>query len=178
MAPKAHPTTIRLTEEDQTFLASLKIAGATTISDKIRALLEDKRLQQQAGHDYRSSLILADSLMNPILDAVKIAEKRHMVHSQLVRRLIEWTPEWLANLMADGTEHNGKELNKAELEHLEQALIEQISRLVDTALQSYLARDTALYNADNFSEHRLAPLRRLCRIVDEESQNNTEGDIS
>lgn len=173
MASKAHPTTIRLTEEDQTFLASLKIAGATTISDKIRALVEDKRLQQQAGHDYRSALILANSLIDPIQDAVKLAENRHAVHSQLVRRVIEWTPELLATLMADATDNNHKEINKATLQHLEQALIEQISRLVDTALQSYLARDTALYNADNFSEHKLIPLRRLCRLVDDDNHNNT-----
>lgn len=173
MSMKAHPTTIRLTEEDQTFLASLEISGATTISDKIRALVEDKRLQQQAGHDYRSALILANSLIEPTKNAVRMAENRRSVHSQLVRRVIEWTPDLLATLIADGTDPTDKALDKASLERLERALIEQISRLVDTALQSYLARDTALYNTENFSDHNLIPLRRLCRLVEDDSHNNT-----
>jgi len=173
MASKAHPTTIRLTEEDQTFLASLKIAGATTISDKIRALVEDKRLQQQAGHDYRSALILANSLVTPIQDAVRVAENQHKVHSQLVRRVIEWTPELLAALMAESATSDENQLDKKALERLEQSLVEQVSRLMDTALQSYLARDTALYSADNFNEQKLKPLRRLCRLVDDDNHNNT-----
>ncbi len=172
MAMKTHPTTIRLTEDDQTFLASLKMPGATTISDKIRALIEDRHLQQQAGHDYRSAVILANGLMAPIQEAVRVAENNHKIHSQLVRRVIEWTPELLAVLMAEGAGNDNKELNKAALEHLEQSLVEQVSRLMDTALQSYLARDTALYNVDNFNEQKLKPLRRLCRLVDDDNHNN------
>ncbi len=171
MTTKMHPTTIRLGEEDQSFLASLKIAGAATISDKVRALIEDRRLQQEAGRDYRAALTLANNLIGPLHDSIKMAENQHRMHSQLVRRLLEWTPELLATLLADGLSDSDHLPEKATLEALENALALHLSRLMDITLQTDIARDPALYNAESLGTERLISMRRLCRLADEDNNN-------
>lgn len=173
MAPKMHPTTIRLTEDDQSFLASLKIPGASTISDKMRALIEDRRLQQQAGRDFKSALMLANSLISPLSDSIKMAENEHQLHSQLVRRVLEWTPELLATLMAEGFTDSGQSPGKADLIALENALAGHLSRLMDVTLQTYVARDTALYNTESLDTKRMAPMRRLCKLIEQDDNNQT-----
>jgi hypothetical protein len=167
MAPKAHPTTMRLTEDDQTFLASLQVAGATTISDKVRALIADRRLIDEAGRDYESALALANNLLAPVQSSIKVAEKEQRVHSQLVHRVMEWAPELLATLLADGPSGSS---SRANLKALEQSLAEQLTRLVDIVLQVSMVRDTALYSADALSPEHLTSVRQLCRLM--EFQNN------
>lgn len=172
MMLKMHPTTIRLTEEDQTFLATLEVSGASTISDKIRTLIESRRLQQQAGCDYRSALMLASNLIDPLQNSVKVAENKQGVHSQFVRRVLEWTPELLATIMAEGPTDCDQPVNEAILRRLEDALVAQVVRLMDVTLQTYVARDTALYTPGVLSSERLKPINRLCRLAEDDDKNN------
>ncbi|MFM1897751.1 MAG: hypothetical protein RLZZ385_2825 [Pseudomonadota bacterium] len=166
------PTTIRLTEQDQTFLASLKIAGASTISDKLRALIEDRRLQQQAARDYRSALVLANSIVGPLNESIKMAENQHRMHSQLIERMGAWTPELLAILLTEGSSSADEPLDPARLKALEDLVANHLLRLLDVILQTCIARDTALYAAASLGPQKLQPLRRLCRFVMDETQKD------
>ena len=172
MSAKTHPTTIRLTEDDQTFLTSLKIPGATTVSDKVRSLIEDRRLQQEAGRDYKAALTLANNLIDPLHDNIKMAENQHQMHSQLVRRVLEWTPELLATLMTDGFSHREQLPGKAELETLESSLVNHLFRIMDVILQTYVARETALYDIKMLDNNRLMPIQRLFQLANEDNTNN------
>jgi hypothetical protein len=169
MATRLHPTTIRLTEDDQTFLSLLSIPGASTISDKIRALIEDRRVQYEASRDFRSALTLASSLIAPLGDAVKVAENESRMHSQFVRRVLEWMPELVASALADGISSREQVPERQELEKLERALVDQVMRLVDITLQSYVARDTAFYTPESLNHDKLKPIRRLCRLVEDDN---------
>ena len=171
MAPITHPTTIRLTGDDQTFLASLKIPGASTISDKLRALIDDKRLQLEAGSNFRSALTLANSLVGPLQESVKAAENEQQMHSQLVARMLDWTPELMATLLSESaTREQGH--SPEQLAALENGLANQALRLVDIVLQTYIARDTALYRPTSLATEKLTPLRRLSRQL--EDNNNDQ----
>ena len=167
MPQKLQPTTIRLTEADQTFLASLKINGATTISDKIRALINDKRLLQLAEHDYKSALTLASNLLGPQQELIKLAENNHNMHSQLVLRVMEWVQGILAVLLTKPVVSSSSVIQKSELEELEVEVAGQIQHLVDIILQSYVSRDTALYQENAMALETLKPLRRLCKMLED-----------
>ena len=54
------PISVRISQEDADFIASLQIQGANTPSDKIRELLRQARTLHTQGQDYESSLSLAE----------------------------------------------------------------------------------------------------------------------
>lgn len=168
MSPKIHPTTIRLSEEDQSFLAGLALPGATTISDKLRALIHDRRLQHEAARDYKAALSLSAALLGPLQESVRLAENRYRMHSELIARLLDWTSELLASLLADHPADLHELPDRTELLALEDALAERLTRMMGIVLQSYLARDTALYGVETLTPERLAPLRRLCQLAEQE----------
>jgi len=168
MAPRLQPTTVRLTDAEQTFLANLKIPGATTTSDKIRKLIVERSRLEEAGRDFGSALSIANSLLAPLATAVKTVENEAGMHSQLVRRFVEWAPELLATLLTEGVDENAGE---AELRNLERALSQHLVRVLDLALQIYVARDTSLYDPEVFGPKRIASLRRLCQMASEDSGN-------
>ncbi|MDO3383658.1 hypothetical protein [Gilvimarinus algae] len=163
MAFKSHPTTIRLSEQEQTFLASLKLPGATTASDKIRALIQEKQRQMQAGGDFVTALDTAEGILGPAQQNLKISENQAGMHSQLLRRTLDWAPELLATLLyalpADSKQ------TAPTLIKLEADIARHVMRLLDEVLQSYIARDSALYRADSLDTDTVKPLGRLCQVV-------------
>lgn len=169
MAARLQPTTVRLTDAEQTFLANLRIAGATTTSDKIRKLIAERQRLEEAGRDFGSALSMANSLLAPLSDAVKTAENEAGMHSQLVRRLVEWAPELLATLLTEGVDEDA---DKAELIKLERTLSQHLLRVLDLALQIYVARDTSLYDPEVLGPGKIASLRRLCRMASEDVGND------
>ena len=169
MTSRLQPTTVRLTDAEQTFLANLKIPGATTISDKIRKLIAERSRMEEADRDFGAALAMANSLLAPLSTAVKTAENETGVHSQLVRRLIDWAPELLATLLTESVDETASE---AELRNFERVLSQQFVRALDMALQIYVARDTSLYDPEAFGPRQLASLQRLCRLASEDSDTN------
>ena len=58
----------RISHEDAEFLSSLTIEGATTPSDKLRALLADARQRHAGLQDYSSNLSHSNAQLGPVLD--------------------------------------------------------------------------------------------------------------
>lgn len=162
MSGKTSPTTVRLTDVEQTFLSELKLPGATSVSDKIRMLIADRKRQDEAGRDYVSALALADSLLDPMKNAVRALENEHQMHSQLVRRVLELVPDVLASLFVDGVT---PESDVQDLKLMEQRLSNQVLRVVDAVLQIYASRDSSLYQPELFGEERMELLQRMCKMI-------------
>ena len=58
MPPKTITLSVRLSQEDSDYLASLKINNATTPSDKLRAIIAQSKELQFGDKDYGKSLAL------------------------------------------------------------------------------------------------------------------------
>lgn len=170
MTSKTSPTTVRLTDEDHTFLSELRIAGATSISDKIRALISERRRLDEAGRDYTSALVLADSLLDPLKNAVRALENEHQVNSQLVRRVLDLAPDILASLLADGVTPDS---SVEDLKAMEQRLSVLVIRVLDAIMQIYVARRTSLYDPGLLDGERTQALGRLCRTVVNDIESST-----
>lgn len=171
MTGKSSPTTVRLTDAEQTFLSELKVPGATSISDKIRVLIADRKRQDEAGRNYVSALALADSLLDPMKNAVRALENEHQMHSQLVRRVLELVPDILASLLVEGVT---PESDGDDLKLMEQKLATQLLRVLDAMLQIYMGRESALYEPALFSGERMETLRRLCQAVIQDMNTSKE----
>ena len=74
MPGKTVPLSVRVTDADAEFLARLDIAGATTPSEKLRALLTAERTRGEgAGDPHRSFEIIRD-LLRPAQRGIRLAE--------------------------------------------------------------------------------------------------------
>ncbi len=91
---------IRLPEDDLAWLSNLQLPGASSPSDKLRALLADARRRVEGANDYISCLALLREQMRPLLDATQTLEYANAIHSEIVPMLAMQTPELMATLIA------------------------------------------------------------------------------
>ena len=93
----------RIPGEDLEWLATLDMQGATTPSDKIRALVSQLRRQHEGALDYGASLQWMRDLVAPFVTAVGAFEHRQSRHSELVRLVADWVPQVMALLVAENS---------------------------------------------------------------------------
>lgn len=91
---------IRLPEDDLAWLSQLQLPGATSPSDKLRALLADARRRSEGANDYISCLALLREQVRPLLDVTQTLEHDSAIHSEIVPMLAMQAPELMATLIA------------------------------------------------------------------------------
>lgn len=125
------PISVRISQEDADFIASLQIQGANTPSDKIRELLNQARTLHTQGQDYESSLSLAEQQLHTARHEILTLEKELGVHSHIVARIFEILPDLMATMMADYP----KTCDKSALIDFEKEAMWRVVRLMDSILQ-------------------------------------------
>ncbi|KJK22057.1 hypothetical protein UB46_23335 [Burkholderiaceae bacterium 16] len=91
---------VRIPEEDLAWLAGIELPGASSPSDKIRALLADARRRADGSSDYIGCVALLREQVRPLLDATQTLEHEHQQHSEIVPMLAMQLPELMASLIA------------------------------------------------------------------------------
>jgi hypothetical protein len=91
----------RIPVEDLEWLAMLEIQGATTPSDKLRAMLSQVRRQHEGSMDYSASLQWMRDLVVPFATAIGELEHRQGQHSEVLRLISDWAPQVMAALVAE-----------------------------------------------------------------------------
>lgn len=103
----------RIPVDDLQWLATLEMQGATSPSDKLRALVTQLRRQHEGALEYSASLQWMRDLVSPFVTAVGAFEHRQGKHSELLRLISDWVPQLMALLIAEN--NLGKEpLRKAQ----------------------------------------------------------------
>lgn len=129
--------TLRLDEDDLTYLAELDLPGAANLSEKIRLLLADARAQRAGLTDHGAAYDFIKRLFSAPQRAVRAAEVRVEMRSELVNRVLTWLPDIAAFALAGAGppapvpgEADGDRLRR-----LERGLGERALALVDSMLQ-------------------------------------------
>lgn len=161
MSSRSIPFSARISPEDAEFISGLSLEGASTPSDKLRALLADARRRHEGSQDYASALALAQDTLAPAKRRLLAAEHAQGLHSALVQRSLDWLPETLAYVAAA----SAGELTPQALHALEHGLVERLGRLMDGVLQLALTRHSPCYDADSLKD-RLGSVLELARLID------------
>lgn len=131
--------TLRLDEDDLTYLARTEVPGAGNLSEKIRALLAQARAQQQGLSDHAAAYAFARQLLDAPDRAVRQAEIQAGMRSELVARTLAWLPDLLAYVLAGskGPDADGMadEARQRGLRAFEAGLGERVLALTDSVLQ-------------------------------------------
>lgn len=161
MPMKSVPVSLRISQEDAAFLASLKMEGAVTPSEKIRALIKSARIKGQRGHGYSSCEEMASEMIRPIAAAIHAAEKNEGIHSELISLQVEWLVEVLAYVSSLEIE----ELKTKNLEGFEKEMADRCFRLFTNVTRLGVTRKAPCYDPD-IIRTKLIDVSELLYIVD------------
>jgi hypothetical protein len=93
----------RIPTEDLQWLATLEVQGASTPSDKLRALVAQLRRQHEGSLEYGASLQWMQDLVSPFVTALGTFEHRQGKHSEVVRLISDWVPQLMAILVCENS---------------------------------------------------------------------------
>jgi hypothetical protein len=143
--------TIRLDEDDLTYLSSMELAGAANLSEKIRALLAEARAQREGMQNPGLAYDLSRRLFAGPERGVRAAEMEAQMRSELIARLLSWLPDITAALVSGAAvlsaagEARGRD---EQLKRLERTLGERAMSLVDSMLQMSAAGFPGCYEPE------------------------------
>jgi hypothetical protein len=92
--------TLRLDEDDLTYLSQTEIAGAANFSEKIRALLAQARQLREGMENFASAHEFARDLFARAERAVSSQEIETGLRSELIHRVLAWLPEITALVLS------------------------------------------------------------------------------
>jgi Arc/MetJ-type ribon-helix-helix transcriptional regulator len=90
---------VRIPEDDLAWLSSLQLQGASSPSDKIRALITDAQRRANGENDYVSCAALMREQVRPLQEAAQAYEHATHSHSEIVALLATQLPELMASLV-------------------------------------------------------------------------------
>jgi hypothetical protein len=153
----------RVPQEDAEFIAQLKIEGATTPSDKVRAIIAEARRRQQGSHDYQVSFDMTSSMLASVTAKTRQLEMEHSIHSEIVMRTLEWLPDMMAYVLSSNqklVDGNAKALTS-----VEQGIADRVFRLMESVLQMGVTQRCPCYNK-NAVMNRVEPVLDLARVIE------------
>lgn len=151
----------RLPIEDVEWLASIEIPGATTASDKLRALVARSRQLQESTADFQTSLAWARELVAPLLADIGAFEHREGVHSEAVRLIAEAAPQLMALLLSGRNLANNGRQNALQLE---ERLITRSMQLATALLRLSVTPSSPCYDPAGL-DRQVLPMIELSNVV-------------
>ena len=162
MASLTTPLSVRLSEDDTSFLSKLEIDGAVTASDKIRGLIRQARQRAEPLDSFPAALAVSHDHMAATVRAVRIIEQDLDRHSDVAVGLMNIAEEFLA--LALTAPRPGSKSVSDELARHEARLVDCATRMTDQLLRWALTPTAPAYDPAVISR-RLAESAELMRLV-------------
>lgn len=163
MPGKTVPLSVRVSDEDARFLASLDIEGAVTPSEKLRALLTSERRLREGGSDAADAEEMLEDLCRPAKRRIRKAEQATNTRSEVAQRLYDRVPK-LAALALVGPSLGEEGEEAAQLAEWESRWVEMTLALCEDVLHFGLVSEPRSFSGADMRE-RLAPIIELADLI-------------
>ncbi len=170
MPNKTVPLSVRISEADSDFLNGLSIPGATTHSEKLRALIREARRRRSGGRSYAEVLATLQEMEAPAERRLRDAEARTRQHSELLAQAASWMPDTMAFLMGNLPEDDVEEAADR-LRLLEDGVADRVFVFIERVLRMAVTRTNPCYDKSAITR-RMEPVVELCDVI--RSQMKTE----
>ncbi|HRE42520.1 MAG TPA: hypothetical protein PKY87_00950 [Terricaulis sp.] len=157
---KTVPLSVRVSDDDAAFLASLEIAGAATPSEKLRAILAHTRQRAEGVSDEAEGAEAFRASVRPSERRLRAWEIERGMRSDLVRKLYDRVPEMMATLAAGPSAQAARD----GLPQFEDRLSIQAYALVEDLLELALASTNRAYDPDRLSTRVMAAFDVIDRV--------------
>lgn len=162
MASLTTPLSVRLTEEDTSFLGRLEIDGALTASDKIRGLIRQARHKADQPDSFSGALALSHDQLAGAVRAIRVAEQETGEHSDVVIGLMTAVEEFLA--LALVTPRTNAKTGRDALVRHEARLVDCAARMTEQLLRWAVTPTAPAYDTGVVAR-RLAALGDLMQLT-------------
>lgn len=160
----------RISQEDAEFISQLKIEGAHTPSDKLRAIIENAKKKSEYPYDFTSSYRMMKEELNPIVEYVKETEHTQGNHSAVLARILEWMPDFYAFCLSALNPDSDRGHNLLEFE---KGATDRLFRLLESLLHLELSKQQISYTPHAVRNH-IESLEQLIHIINN-TPKTTEG---
>jgi len=157
------PMSVRISEEDQEFIAKLEVPGAATPSDKLRAIIAESRQRREGLADHGRCLELMGEMVHPVRQRLRQVEQRERLDSELLAAVYEWLPEAVATAVA-GVPEPSETADRATLIAFEDAVASQVFRLMERVLLMGVTAQCRCYNQGLVAE-RVGRVLEICQTI-------------
>lgn len=155
------PLSVRIPQDDFEWLTSLDIKGATTPSDKLRAIIQRERHLHDGGDSYELALSWLRDMVQPFAKHVAAYEHRTAERSEIVAAALEWVPQLMALL---ASEHIHADASTERASTVEDMLLKRSVSLLSALLRLGISPETATYDPASISR-QLPRLRSLIGAI-------------
>lgn len=162
MAALTTPLSVRLSEEDTNFLASLEMEGAVTASEKIRGLLRIARQRAEEPSSFPAALAVSHEHLAHSVRSVRILEQDADKHSDVTIGLMTVAEEFLA-LALTAPRAGSKGAGDALQAH-EARLVDCAARMTEQLLRWAVTPTAPAYDPSVVSR-RLSGLTDLMHLI-------------
>jgi hypothetical protein len=152
---------VRIPEDDLAWLSSLQLQGASSPSDKIRALIADAQRRANGENDFVSCVALLREQVRPLLEATQAYEHATHCHSEIVTLLATQMPELMASLITAPPE--GKPVADVARE-IEARLTAKAMRMLLGLLRLAVTQRPPTYDPTVLN-HYVAELQELTQVI-------------
>ena len=172
MPGKSVPVSVRLSQEDASFVATMSVPGAVTPSDKIRMLVKEARQRQAGAGNYLESLKFYQGLLAPTLLREQEAEAAQAVHSELLIQFTNWLPEILAYVTANMPDMDQDDALDR-MKGLEKGVADRTFRLFQQTLRLAVTGRSPCYDPSVIVD-RVDPILELCEVIKSSTSGEKE----
>jgi hypothetical protein len=164
--------TLRLDEDDLTYLAQVDVPGAVNLSEKIRALLADARAQREVMDDFGAAYDFSRRLFAASERQIHDAQARNGVRSELISRMLSWLPEATAFVLSGAAVEGRDEVER--LRRLEHGMGERALGLVDSLLQLASAGFPGCHDPAQLQQRSRSAIELAERMAASRNQSPTQ----
>lgn len=161
MSTKTVPLSVRVSADDAEFLARLPIDGASTPSEKLRAMLREERRRREGFREYKNALTLTREILLPTAERTQAAENSLGVHSDLIHLGLGWLPDVFATALTGLPDDDGDE---DDLAAFEARLADRIFGLIESVLRLGVTKRVRGCDPELVTK-RLPPLLELVDVI-------------
>lgn len=169
---KSVPISVRVSPEEAEFIARLQIQGATTPSEKLRAIIGQARKLDEAPADFSIALMDATQSLSPVFRLLQEAETAQQRYSALVALVRDWLPDLTAYVTTLGLQREHLDAADA-LETFERGLADRLIRMVESLFQQAITSQCQCYDPKVLAS-RQDSIRELARIILSQQDNPQE----
>ncbi|MCB0346342.1 MAG: hypothetical protein KDD66_14580 [Bdellovibrionales bacterium] len=166
---KTIPLSVRVSEEDAEFIATLEVVGAKTPSEKLRTIISEARRRAVGKYDYGNCLAIAKEMVAPIVSQIRETEHATQTHSEFLAQVGEWMPDMLAYLMTTLDERT-EENDESSLSKFEKGVADRVFTLIENVLRLGVTSQSRCYDA-NLISNRLQNVVDLVSLISQRQQS-------
>lgn len=162
------PISVRISQDDASFIAGLKIDDAVTPSDKIRAIIKQSRERHEMKQNYEAMITLAKDVFRDEKKAIKAYELKEKLHSELIALYMEWLTEAFAHFgSAVDREIDPENPEDKNFIGLEDDIAQRVFRLLDMVTRMGVTKDAPCYDPKIIHKY-YKPLLELTGMVEQQ----------